>query len=136
MVLRRQRVEGSLVDDHRALGRARGHVRGEPVRQFRDLVAGVRVGVGERHRVDRAALHQRVDLRGRHGLKRRAEDLHRLADAAAGADAQALPSLELLRRLAGPHELVLRQQGRRIADGVPRRHVGLQRRVLEKLVPD
>ena len=88
-----------------------------------ELIGGVRVRVGQRHRIDRAALHAGVGFRRGNGRKHRAEDLHGIAETAAGAHTLSLPAFERLRRLALPHELVLRQEAGLVGHGIPLIHV-------------
>jgi hypothetical protein len=62
-------------------------------------------------------------------------DLHRVADAAAGPHALALPVGELGGRLALAEEFVLRQQRRAVGHRIPFVHVRDQCRMLEQRVP-
>ena len=94
-------------------------IAGEPFRHLVDAKGDVASGERQGGGIHGALLHAGVNLRGRGAGGRGAQPQHRLAQAASGPHAEALPALQIQRRLAAPQKFILRHEGRSVDSGVP-----------------
>ena len=91
----------------------------------------MRVGEGERGRIEQATIERGVDFRCRHRRRHGAQERHGAPDTARRTHALPAPVLKLTRRGANTHELVLRQEVVEQELRVPTLHLCGHGRMLE-----